>query len=61
MTPARILVVEDQRVVAHDIAEHLTRLRYAVLGITRSGEEAVRHTTARIAILPIGIGHIERL
>jgi hypothetical protein len=57
MTPARILVVEDQR----DVAEHLTRLRYAVLGITRSGEEAVRHTTARIAILPIGIGHIERL
>jgi hypothetical protein len=44
MTPAKNLVVEDQRVVAHDIAEHLTRLRYAVLGITPSGEEAVRPT-----------------
>src|SRR5262249_44979975 len=42
VTRASILIVEDQRVVARDIAEHVTRLGYAVVGITGSGEEAVR-------------------
>jgi CheY-like chemotaxis protein len=41
MTTARILIVEDQRVVARDIEEHLTRLGYTVVGVTSSGEEAV--------------------
>src|SRR5262249_35384557 len=35
-------IVEDQRVVARDIEEHVTRLGYSVVGITGSGEEAVR-------------------
>jgi PAS domain S-box-containing protein len=42
MTPARILIVEDERVVARDIQNRLTRLGYEVVGSTRSGDEAVR-------------------
>jgi two-component system cell cycle sensor histidine kinase/response regulator CckA len=42
MTPARILIVEDERVVARDIESRLTRMGYAVAGVTRFGEEAIR-------------------
>ena len=39
---ARILVVEDERIVAKDITSSLERLGYAVAGIASSGEEAVQ-------------------
>jgi CheY-like chemotaxis protein len=42
MTPARILVVEDDRVVAMDIQHRLTRIGHTVVGVTPSGEDAVR-------------------
>jgi PAS domain S-box-containing protein len=42
MTGVRILIAEDDRVVARDIAEHLVGLGYAVAGVTHSGEESVR-------------------
>ncbi len=42
MTPARILVVEDDHVVARDIQHQLTRIGYRVIGCTSLGEEAVR-------------------
>ena len=42
MTPARILVVEDDRVVARDVRHQLTRIGHAVVGVTPSGEDAVR-------------------
>src|SRR5262245_39460868 len=42
MSPPKILVVEDERIVARDIQNRLTQLGYEVAGITRSGEEAVR-------------------
>jgi CheY-like chemotaxis protein len=42
MTQTRILIVEDERVVARDIETRLARLGYAVAGVTRSGAEAVR-------------------
>ena len=38
----RILIVEDEGIVAKDIEAKLTRLGYAVAGIARSGVEAVR-------------------
>jgi CheY-like chemotaxis protein len=42
MTPARVLVVEDDRVVARDIQHQLTRIGHTVVGVTPLGEDAVR-------------------
>ena len=42
MARARILVVEDERIVAEDVGESLDRLGYCVLAIVSSGEEAVK-------------------
>jgi PAS domain S-box-containing protein len=42
MSSATILIVEDERIVARDIQNRLTRLGYTVVGVTRYGEEAVR-------------------
>ena len=41
MTPARILIVEDDRVVARDIAQQLHRIGHSVVGVTGRAEEAV--------------------
>lgn len=41
MTPARILIVEDDRVVARDIAQQMSRIGHAVVGTTTRGEEAL--------------------
>jgi PAS domain S-box-containing protein len=41
MTPARILIVEDDRVVARDIQQQLRRIGHQVLGMAVRGEEAV--------------------
>ncbi|MDB5308210.1 MAG: hybrid sensor histidine kinase/response regulator [Gemmataceae bacterium] len=41
MPPTRILIAEDEGVVAEDIKERLARLGYAVVGVVASGEEAV--------------------
>jgi hypothetical protein len=42
MNPTTILIVEDERIVARDLQNRLTRLGYAVAGVTRFGEEAVQ-------------------
>ncbi|MEI9952825.1 MAG: PAS domain S-box protein [Pseudomonadota bacterium] len=41
MTPAKILVVEDDHIVARAIAQQLSRLGHTVLALTSRGEEAV--------------------
>lgn len=41
-TPPRILVVEDERIVAEDIRRSLFRLGYEVLGVVSTGAEALR-------------------
>jgi PAS domain S-box-containing protein len=41
MTPARILVIEDERLIAHDLAELLSTFGHDVVGTASSGEEAV--------------------
>lgn len=41
MTQSRILIVEDEPLVALDLQAQLTQLGYEVLGITGQGEEAV--------------------
>ena len=43
MTGVRILVVEDQAIVALDIERKLTKLGYQVVGVVFSGEEAIAH------------------
>ncbi|HLN33216.1 MAG TPA: PAS domain S-box protein [Gemmataceae bacterium] len=42
MTNARVLVVEDEAVVAMDIEHRLINLGHTVVGVTARGEEAVR-------------------
>jgi len=38
---ARILVVEDDRVVGRDIQQQLTRMGHTVVAVTASGKDAV--------------------
>jgi CheY-like chemotaxis protein len=42
----RILIVEDEYLVAHDLARRLTRLGYTVVGRAATGDEAVRYAAA---------------
>jgi two-component system, sensor histidine kinase len=39
----RVLIVEDESLVAHDLARRLTRLGYTVVGRAATGDEAVRY------------------
>ena len=41
MIPARIMVVEDDRVVARDIQQQLGRIGHVVVGTTARGEDAL--------------------
>src|SRR5215510_301398 len=41
MNPARVMIVEDDRVVARDIRTQVSRMGHSVVGVTGSGEEAV--------------------
>ncbi|WP_175709955.1 PAS domain S-box protein [Burkholderia ambifaria] len=50
MTSAQILIVEDDRIVARDIAQQMSRAGYVVVGSTGSGEEAL----ALVETLPAG-------
>ena len=43
---ARILIVEDERIVAMDLRLRLVRMGHTVLGIAASGEEAIRQAQA---------------
>ena len=42
ISPATILVVEDDRVVARDIQQQLTRIGHTVVGVTAHGEASVQ-------------------
>jgi C4-dicarboxylate-specific signal transduction histidine kinase len=41
MMRARVMVVEDDRIVARDISEQLARIGHSVIGVTSRGEAAV--------------------
>lgn len=43
MATARILIVEDECIIAADLRRHVTRLGYEVVGIVGSGGAAVEH------------------
>ncbi len=51
MNAARILIVEDDRIVARDIEQQLLRLGYLVTGITGRGDEALALATSTQADL----------
>jgi PAS domain S-box-containing protein len=42
MTPASVLVVEDDRIVARDIHQQLARAGYEVVGSSATGEDAIK-------------------
>ncbi len=42
MAASRVLIVEDERIVAEEVARSLVSLGYQIAGVVHSGEEAVR-------------------
>lgn len=44
--PAKILIVEDEMIIAATISSHLTKMGYEVVGITTRGHEALRSVAA---------------
>jgi CheY-like chemotaxis protein len=42
MSEARIMIVEDERIVAEDIKEGLQNMGYAVTSVAKSGEMAIK-------------------
>lgn len=48
MNPSRILIVEDESIVALDMASRLRRLGYDVIGIAASGDEAIHLANSSI-------------
>ena len=58
MNPARILIVEDDRIVARDIEQQLRRLGYLVTGITARGDMALalaQSTQADLVLMDIRV------
>ena len=58
MGTAQILIVEDQRIIAMDLEQRLTRLGYVVVGTVSSGVEAMRKAAAlhpTLVLMDIGL------
>ena len=59
MTPARILIVEDDRVVARDIQQQLQQIGHEVLGMAVRGEDAIAlalETRPDLVLMDIRLG-----
>lgn len=59
MTRGRILIVEDERLVAEDLRDSLAQLGYSVVGIADTGERAIeraRHSTPDVVLMDINLG-----
>lgn len=61
MTEARILVVEDEAVLALDMRSRLSNLGCPLLDVVHSGEDAVRKDAQRMAALIDGILQLSRV
>jgi CheY-like chemotaxis protein len=58
MPPAQILIVEDERIIAAELARRVTRLGYSVMAIVGSGAEAVARVHALcpdLVLMDIGL------
>ena len=58
MDKTRIMVVEDEGIIAHDVARQLTDMGYDVVAIVYSGEEAVdkaRELHPDLVLMDIGL------
>ncbi len=58
MTPANILIVEDEAITSMHLQNSLRRLGYAVVGVTDSGDDAVRMAAERcpdLVLMDIGL------
>jgi CheY-like chemotaxis protein len=56
MSNNSILIVEDQAIIAFDLASKIQRLGYEVAGITETGEEAIelaRHLRPSLVLMDI--------
>jgi CheY-like chemotaxis protein len=57
MPTARLLIVEDERIIAADLQQRVTRLGYEVVGIVGSGMAAIEQARAlRPALVLMDIG-----
>jgi len=58
MATARILIVEDERIIAADLRRHVTRLGYEVVGLVGSGTAAIEQARALcpdLVLMDIGL------
>jgi CheY-like chemotaxis protein len=58
MPPARILIVEDERIIAAELSRRLTRMGYAVVATAGSGAEALERAQALapdVVLMDIGL------
>jgi CheY-like chemotaxis protein len=58
MPPARILIVEDERIIAAELTRRITRLGYEVIASAGSGTEAVelaRESSPDLVLMDIGL------
>jgi CheY-like chemotaxis protein len=58
MTTARILIVEDEHLIAQGLARRVTALGYTVVGLAASGEEVIAQATGLqpdVVLMDIGL------
>jgi CheY-like chemotaxis protein len=58
MDTAQILIVEDERIVARDLARRLTHMGHTVVGVAASGVEAIQAATElhpNVVLMDVGL------
>src|SRR5262245_43852102 len=58
MPPAQILIVEDERIIAAELTQRLTRMGYEVVATAGSGAEAIeqaRESCPNLVLMDIGL------
>lgn len=59
--PVKVLIVEDEMIIAAKISMHLTNLGYEVNGIIPRGEEAILHCQEKFELLGDQLGVAKNL